>query len=70
MTQNEERRNWKRWIFPAIFGLTCFALSEFTLNNPKVLEYPRKVSVEFLQHLQKHEYTQAASLFGEYAEKR
>lgn len=28
------------------------------------------MSVEFLQHLQKHEYAEAASLFSKYAEKR
>jgi hypothetical protein len=70
MIQKKERNNWKGWIFAAIFGLSCFTLSVFTLNNPKVLEYPRKVSVEFLQHLQKHEYAEAASLFSEYAEKK
>ncbi len=57
-------------VITLIFVFSLMIFSKFTLNNPKVLEYPRKVSVEFLQYLQKHEYDEAISLLSEDAQKK
>jgi hypothetical protein len=67
MAQDEEKVSWQVWFIPFAIILSIFTALQH--NDPEVEKYPRKVSVEFLQHLKQRQYADAESLLSKDAQK-
>ena len=63
MQNNQKIKLVLLWVFIPIIVWTSSVAIDRHLNDPKVEEYPRKVTVEFLQNLKNHQYEQAVLLF-------